>query len=72
VQAQKNINQNGERLQALNFSIKKEEEIPCPSPPSLITIIIATTTTIMNLFMPSSYYGKKNPILKNENITKNM
>jgi hypothetical protein len=58
VQAQKHINQNGERLQALNFSIKKEEEIPCPSPPSLITIIIATTTTFLLLWKKKPNFEK--------------
>jgi hypothetical protein len=40
-------------------SIRDEKEIPYPSLPCPPPPITPITTTIMNLFRPSSYYQKK-------------
>jgi hypothetical protein len=40
-------------------SIRDEKEIPYPSLPCPPPTITPITTTIMNLFRPSSYYKKK-------------
>jgi len=45
-------------------SIRDEKEIPYPSLPCPPPTITPITTTIMNLFRPSSYYKKKTKMKK--------
>jgi hypothetical protein len=52
-------------------SIRDEKEIPYPSLPCPPPTITPITTTIMNLFKPSSHYQKKTPKKQKEKINKN-